>query len=193
MTLVIPDAVPVVKTVVLPPSTVVEPEILTPEMMGMVAGVEMITTGVPEMVVVEPGRAGVADVVVGERAIVVGAVMTTTGVPEIVVVTPEMEFERPEREEIGIVVGPEMITTGVPEMVAIEPGIITGGAVFVGTTSVVGAVTIINGVLEIVVVLPGIEICGLTGMVVGPEITMEVCPFDTVILYGGAEELAGTD
>jgi hypothetical protein len=60
MTLVFPDAVPVVKTVVLPPSTVVEPEMLTPSTTGMVAGVEMMTTGVSDMVVVKPWRMGVA-------------------------------------------------------------------------------------------------------------------------------------
>jgi hypothetical protein len=112
---------------------------MTPETMGMVAGVEMMTTGVPDIVVVKPGRAGVAGLVVCGRAIVVGAVMTTTGVPEMAVVTPEIRVERPEREERGIVVGPEIITTGVPEMVAVEPGIITRGARFVGTEIVGGA------------------------------------------------------
>jgi hypothetical protein len=106
---------------------------MTPETMGMVAGVEMMTIGVPDIVVVKPGRAGVARLVVWGRAIVVGAVMTTTGIPEMAVVTPEMRVERPERKERGIVVGPEIITTGVPEMVVVEPGIITWGAWFVGT------------------------------------------------------------
>lgn len=106
---------------------------MTSEAMGMVAGVEIMTTGVPDIVIVKPGRAGVAGLVVCGRAIVAGAVMTTTGVPEMAVVTPEMRVEKPEKEERGIVVGPEIITTGVPEMVVIEPGIITGGAWFVGT------------------------------------------------------------
>ena len=65
MTLVFPDAVPAVKTVVLPPSTIVEPEMLTPSTKGIVIGVEMMTTGVPDMVVVKPGRMGVAKLVVG--------------------------------------------------------------------------------------------------------------------------------
>jgi len=111
---------------------------MTPETMGMVARVEMMTTGVPDIVVVKPGRAGVARLVVCGRAIVVGAVMTTTGVPEMAVVTPKMRVERPEREERGNVVGPEIITTGVPEMVAVEPGIITRGAWFV-VTEIVGS------------------------------------------------------
>jgi hypothetical protein len=176
MTLVFPDAVPVVKTVVLPLSTVVEPEIAST--MGMVAWVELMTTGVPDMVVVKPGRVGVAGLVVGRRAIVVGAVMTTTGVREMVVVTPEMGVERPAREERGIVVGPEIIITGVPEMVAVPPGIITGGALFVGTATVACAEEGLPGVAGIELAEPSrTEMARLAG---------------TELDAGGTEEPAGT-
>jgi hypothetical protein len=113
------------------------------------------------------------------------AVMTTTGVPEMVVVTPEMDVERPEREERGIVVGPGIIITGVPKMVIVAPGIITRKALFVGTATAACVDEGLPGVAVIELAEPsGTEMAGSAGT--------ELDAGSGTVLPSGTEGLAGT-